>query len=399
MVMIKIRYISALIVSVIVSWLSWGLYAYFFDTTMPLLNINGLKNESYYCGDMPCFISSNKTGDISVWLDDQPLTNKFKLKTYHQEYPFVIPTKTMTNGRHMLKAELVDTTFHQNRTITEHIFYVDNTPLQAALIKPDSSYKVFQGRTLHVQLQVNKEIKTAKVKALTHEYICFPESKNSLIYECFIPITCEEQPNEYLFSADVLDKVGNTLHLDNKLQVVMYPFKKKTLRVSPEKIEEEEKLGFDNKKLEEMIIEIIKNSPREKLWRGAFCTPIDIERISSEFGTIRTTQHKGRYAHKALDVINAPKSVVWATQDGIVVLKDRFAFSGNTVIVDHGWEIISLLFHLDDFANISVNEKIAKGNPIGTIGKTGYATGYHLHWEMRVNNIPIDPMQWTKTTF
>ncbi len=399
MVMIKIRYISALIISIIIGWFAWGLYAYFFDTTMPLLNIQGLKNDSYYCGDIQCFVSSNKTGDISVWLDDQALTNKFKLKTDQQEYPFVIPTKTIPNGQHRLKIELIDTTFRKNKTIAEHIFYVDNRPLQAALIKPDTSYKVFQGRTLHLQLQVNKEIKTAKAKALAREYTCFPESKNSLIYECFIPISCEEQPNEYLFSVDVVDKVGNTLHLDNKFQVVMYPFKKKRLEVSPEKIKKEEEIGLDNKKFEGMINEIIKNSPQEKLWRGAFCNPIDIERISCEFGTIRTTQHKGRYAHKALDVINTPKSVVWAPQDGIVVLKERFAFSGNTVIIDHGWGIISLFFHLDDFANIATNGKIAKGNPIGTIGKTGYATGYHLHWEMRVDGVAVDPMQWTKTTF
>jgi murein DD-endopeptidase MepM/ murein hydrolase activator NlpD len=110
---------------------------------------------------------------------------------------------------------------------------------------------------------------------------------------------------------------------------------------------------------------------------------------------VRTTQHKGRYAHKALDIINSPKSVVWSTQDGKVVLKDRFAFSGNTVVIDHGMGVLSLFFHLDNFADIKEGDKIAKGEPIGTIGKTGYADGYHLHWEMRVDNIPVDPMQWT----
>ncbi len=397
--MIKMRYISALILSIIIGWLVWVTYAHFFDTAIPTLKIEGLKNDSYYCGDIQCLISSNKTGDISIWLDNQPLINKFKFKANQQEYPFVIPTKTIPNGQHQLKTELVDTTFNKNKALAEYVFYVDNRPLQAALIKPDTSYKVFQGRTLHMQLQTNKEIKSAVVKALANEYTCFPESKNSLIYECFIPISCEEQPNEYLFSVDITDNVGNTLHLDNKFQVVIYPFKKHTLQVNAEKIKKEEELGIDNKKFEETIKEISKNSPQKKLWRGAFCTPIDIERISCEFGTIRTTQHKGRYAHKALDVINTPKSVIWAPQDGIVVVKERFASGGNTVIIDHGWGIISLFCHLDDFANIAVNEKITKGNPIGTIGKTGYATGYHLHWEMRINNIPIDPMQWTKTTF
>jgi murein DD-endopeptidase MepM/ murein hydrolase activator NlpD len=119
----------------------------------------------------------------------------------------------------------------------------------------------------------------------------------------------------------------------------------------------------------------------------------------SALQSVRTTQEKGRYVHKAVDVINMPKSVVWSTQDGVVVVKQRFVNSGNTVIVDHGWGVFSLFFHLDNFADINVGKKIAKGNPIGTLGKTGYATGYHLHWEMRVNNIPVDPLQWTKSNF
>ena len=179
----------------------------------------------------------------------------------------------------------------------------------------------------------------------------------------------------------------------------MFPFPKSTLHISEERVQEEQELGKDDKLFEERIQEITKNSPFEKLWKGEFCTPIEIQRVTSEFGVVRTTQHKGRYAHKALDIINAPRSVVWATQDGIVVLKDRFAASGNTIIIDHGMGVLSMFFHLDDFAKIEEGDKIAKGNPIGTIGKTGYAKGYHLHWEMRVNNIQVDPMQWTKPVF
>ena len=130
-----------------------------------------------------------------------------------------------------------------------------------------------------------------------------------------------------------------------------------------------------------------------------FYAPTDIKAVTTDFGTVRTTQHRGLYAHKAVDVTNTPRSVVWSTQDGIVVLKDRFAHSGNTVAVDHGYGIVSLFFHLDNFANINAGDKIKRGNPVGTLGMTGHATGYHLHWEMRVNNIAVDPLQWIKPGF
>ncbi len=189
------------------------------------------------------------------------------------------------------------------------------------------------------------------------------------------------------------------MRLDNKFQVVAYPFKKVNMHIDEEIIKQEEALGQSTNLFEDRMAKLTECSAKEKLWKGAFCTPIDIARVTGEFGTVRTTQHKGRYAHKAIDVVNAPRSVVWAPQDGVVVMKDRYEHSGNTVVIDHGYGILSLFFHLDNFTKIAVGDKVAKGNPIGYIGKTGYAKGYHLHWEMRVNNIAIDPMQWTKTTF
>jgi murein DD-endopeptidase MepM/ murein hydrolase activator NlpD len=259
--------------------------------------------------------------------------------------------------------------------------------------------QVFQGRTLHVQFQVNKEIRQAQVHTLSHAYDCYPESKNSSLYECFIPIACEETPNEYLLAVEITDNVGNRLNLDSKFQVVVYPFKKQTLMVSKEKVQESKELGKSISERENRMQALAEKSTPEKLWRGTFCTPIDVDRISCEFGAIRTTQEKGRYMHKALDLLSAPKSVVWATQAGVIVLKERFEDTGNTVVIDHGQGILSLFCHLDDYAPIEVGQKIALGNPIGTLGKTGYATGYHLHWEMRINNVAIDPMQWTKSTF
>lgn len=374
-------------------------YNYFFDSSIPTITIAGLENEGWYCGDAQCRVSSNKKGSLSVWLDGQPLISNYRLSLKEHEHPFVIPTKTIANGKHSLKVELTDRSFAKNKVVIEKQFQVDNVPLQAAFVRPEADYKTFQGRTLHLQFQVNKEIKEAKVQALSRAFECFPESKGSSIYECYLPVACEETPNEYLFAVNITDKVGNTLSLDSKFQVVMFPFKKQNLQVSTEKVAEEKALGLDSAQLEQIVASLVQNSPKEKMWRGPFCIPIDAARTTCEFGTIRTTQEKGRYMHKGLDIVNIPKSVVWAPQDGIVIHKERYAFTGNTVIIDHGCGVLSLFFHLDNFADIKEGQKIAQGNPIGTVGKTGYATGYHLHWEMRVNNVQVDPMQWTKTNF
>ncbi len=394
--MVFFKHISKIVVIIIASWMGWQLYAYFLDTTIPSIIITGIYENGYYSGDARCCIQSDKNGEVSLWLDGQSIAHNVKMKAHQEGQPFVMQTKTLSNGKHVVKVEFSDSSFHCNKIEVNREFYTDNAPLQAVLVKSGTAYKVFQGRTLHIQFQTNKEIKSAFINLLSRTFECFPETKNSKIYECFIPIECEEQPNEYLFTIDIEDKVGNILRVDNKFQIVVYPFKKEVIAVTSDKVKEEKQLGKDSKVLEDAIAQLSQESPDEKLWRGSFCAPIEIQRVSCEYGTIRTTQHKGRYAHKAVDVINAPRSVVWAPQDGIVVLKDRFAASGNTIIIDHGLGILSLFYHLDNFADIEVGQKIAQGNPIGTIGKTGFATGYHLHWEMRIHNIPVDPLQWIK---
>ena len=82
-----------------------------------------------------------------------------------------------------------------------------------------------------------------------------------------------------------------------------------------------------------------------------------------------------------------------------MIIKDRYVMSGNTIVLDHGCGIFTLYYHLEDFADIEIGDFVKKGNPMGRIGKTGYATGYHLHWELRVNNVSVDPFQWTEETF
>ncbi len=394
-----IRYIRYLILTLILAftaWIGYKVYLYFFDKTVPVVMISGLENGGHYCGDVQCAVLSSKSGELSVKLDNQSL---FKISVGRQEQFFPIPTRPLPNGSHVLKIEFLDSRFNRNKASQEINFVVDNVPLQAAFVKADSDHKVFQGRTLHVQFQANKELKDAQVQILSKSYPCFPETKNSLIYECYVPVPCEETPNEYLFNVAITDRVGNTLNLDNRFQIVAFPFKKQNLKLDPEKVKHEHEVGIDSSEREMKLAQLAAESQREKLWRGAFCAPIDIQQITCEFGAVRTTQEKGRYMHKALDVYNAPRSVVWAPQDGVVVLKDRYADAGNTIVIDHGFGLLSLFYHLEDFSKVEVGQKVAKGNPIGTIGKTGYATGYHLHWEMRINNIAVDPMQWTKQIF
>lgn len=399
---LRVKNIIFFAIVALIGFVGWRYYCYFFDTTVPVVVVEGIEPDGWYAGDTQCIIKGSdgyKISDISVWLDGKVLVNNFKINKKSFEYVVPLATKTIPQGKHVLKLEVSDAAYNKHTTTHEFNFNVDNLPLQAAFVKSDTDFKVFQGRTLHIQFQVNKEIKEAKTRTLASEFLCVPEAPHSPIYECFIPIACEEPANEHIVTIDIVDKVGNTVSLDAKFLVVMFPFKKQNLTLSAEKIKQENEAGLSIKQLDADLEEVTARSPQKKLWQGSFYAPVDIKGISTEFGTIRTTQERGKYPHNAVDVLSTPRGVIWATQDGIVVLKNRYAHSGNTIAIDHGCGIISLFFHLDSFAQINVGDKIKKGNPVGTLGMTGYASGYHLHWEMRINNIPVDPMQWIKSDF
>lgn len=386
----------------LMSWTTFTIYNYFFDTTVPEVSLRGIESNGYYGGDVSCILLAHdgyKVAYITILLDGKPLINRYHINKRSCEYPFILPTKTIPNGKHTIKIIIEDGAYNHNVTEKELTINVDNNPLQATFVRPEIDLKVFQGRTLHIQFQVNKEIKEAYIKTLSQTYACYSESPNSLVYDCYIPIKTDETPNEYMLALEIADHVGNTLSLENKFQIIMFPFKKTKLILNPEKIKKENEIGLPERALEQELEELTKKSPAQKLWQGSFYAPCDMKGISTDFGTVRITQERGKYPHNAVDLVGTPKSVIWATQDGIVVLKNRYAHAGNTIVIDHGCGLLSLFFHLDNFAAINVGDRIKKGNPIGTLGMTGYASGYHLHWGMRLNNIDIDPLQWTKHDF
>lgn len=399
--MVRAKTFIRLAFVVIVGFIGLKSYHYFFSASVPTIAVKGIENGGYYAGTIQCTLSGSdayKVADISIWLDNAPLVNKYRVNRKEFEHQCAINSQPLALGKHTLRVEATSGSYHRGKTVQEYIFDVDNTPLQAAFVRSGSD-KVFQGRTLHVQFQVNKDIQSAQVKTLSQTFDAVPESKHSPVYEAFIPIDCEENPNEYLLSVDIKDRVGNIQVLENKFQIMPYPFKRQTLTIDAEFVKTEAEKGLEQKLLLEELMKITQQSPKEKRWHGAFCVPTDMTVLTCDFGTIRTTKEKGRYMHKAVDLGARKKSVVWAAQDGIVVVKDRYARSGNTVVVDHGCGVLSLYCHLDSFANITVGERVDKGNPLGVMGKTGFATGEHLHWELLVNNIQVDPMQWVKPNF
>jgi murein DD-endopeptidase MepM/ murein hydrolase activator NlpD len=141
-------------------------------------------------------------------------------------------------------------------------------------------------------------------------------------------------------------------------------------------------------------------------WRISSTQPLPLTqpvrgRLSSPFGLRRYFNGQARNPHTGLDIAVPQGTPIAAAASGKVVKTGHYFYTGKTVMIDHGQKVVTLYGHLNTIA-VSVGQWVKRGQKIGTVGKTGRATGPHLHWSVSLNQTLIDPklvMQWNESFF
>ncbi|MGY2491297.1 M23 family metallopeptidase [Cupriavidus sp. CP313] len=121
-------------------------------------------------------------------------------------------------------------------------------------------------------------------------------------------------------------------------------------------------------------------------------SPVEFSRISSGFGWRNHPLHHQWIQHKGVDFAAPTGTRVFATGDGIVEFFGREAGYGNVVILKHEGGFSTYYAHLSGYADIQSGQGVTQGQLIGYVGQTGTATGPHLHYEFRFNDVPQNPL-------
>ena len=100
-----------------------------------------------------------------------------------------------------------------------------------------------------------------------------------------------------------------------------------------------------------------------------------------------------RRQHNGVDLAAAHGTPVYATADGRIGRAQWFGSYGNYVQIEHGGELQTRYAHLSSYT-VEAGEMVRKGDLIGYIGSTGRSTGPHLHYEVRVDGEPVDPIPY-----
>jgi murein DD-endopeptidase MepM/ murein hydrolase activator NlpD len=119
--------------------------------------------------------------------------------------------------------------------------------------------------------------------------------------------------------------------------------------------------------------------------------------ITGSFGE-RIDPFNGEGAfHSGVDIGSTYGQAVVAPADGIVVFADFMGGYGRAIVLDHGHSISTRYGHLSNFA-VAVGQQVHRGDTIGYVGLSGRSTGPHLHYEVRINDTPVNPHKYLRLT-
>ena len=131
-------------------------------------------------------------------------------------------------------------------------------------------------------------------------------------------------------------------------------------------------------------------------WDSAFAKPVSRD-ITLDFAI--KTVFEGSSAqgiHQGLDFVANKGAKIFASANGIVRLAQDFDVQGKTIVLDHGLGVCTVYNYLDSMT-VTEGQEVTKGDPIGTLGSSGLVKLVHLHWELRVMGIAVDPSIWLET--
>ncbi len=154
------------------------------------------------------------------------------------------------------------------------------------------------------------------------------------------------------------------------------------------------------------LIEIVSQVSPIPMWNGRFTNPSDSENcFTSFYGTRRdytdingSTDLNYLGFHSGLDFCGGTGLQIDAAADGIVVFSGDTIVRGSATIIDHGWGVFTGYYHQSE-NYVQTGQTVKAGEVIGLVGATGRVTGAHLHWEVWVNGVQVNPMTWLNQPF
>ena len=245
------------------------------------------------------------------------------------------------------------------------------------------------GEVVVLEVRPSEPVVTVQATAFGSTIRFFSDGSGG-VWRGVVGIDLEARPDDYPVAVRATLGNGDTLRATYVLSVAPKEFPTRRLSVNPSFVNPPadvlDRIGREASRQRE----IFQTSSAERQWEGGFLRPVPGDSTSS-FGRRSVYNGEPRSPHSGTDFRAGEGTPIAAPNAGTVVLAGDLYFSGNVVIIDHGWGLYSYFAHLSSI-DVGEGETIEVGQRVGAVGATGRVTGPHLHWTVRLNDARVDPL-------
>lgn len=252
---------------------------------------------------------------------------------------------------------------------------------------------VVQGETLHLTIVTEMPVEiSGNFNGENLQF--FTENENE--YHSFLGIHALAEPGVYPLFIFIESDHGSHVVVEQQVLLASGFYPNEWVRIDDIIYLDEDKIAEEDAYLEPYRLQITPT----RYWDGRFQFPVDEPCPSSFFGS-RRDYNNGLlfYFHSGVDFrVCAQNLNIYAVAPGRVILAKEMFTLGNAVYIDHGWGVISGYAHLREFT-VEEGDFVQAGDLIGIIGNTGRSAGPHLHFEILISGIHVNPLTWLNQTF
>jgi murein DD-endopeptidase MepM/ murein hydrolase activator NlpD len=256
-------------------------------------------------------------------------------------------------------------------------------------IKPAAAAGVRQGSVARVDIRSAKPLARLEATVLDRP-ITFILDTGGRAASGLVGVAADARPGTHAITIHAETTTGERLDVTRDLLVAKAQFRSQTLRVDPRFVQPPADALPRIDKERARIAAIAHAVDRERPWQAPFGKPLATV-VTEPYGVRRTFNGELASQHRGVDLKGAMGAEIAAPGAGRVVLADNLYYTGNTVIIDHGCGVQSLLAHMSRI-DVKEGQIVERGEIVGEVGATGRVTGPHLHWSAWVGGVSIDPL-------
>ena len=204
-------------------------------------------------------------------------------------------------------------------------------------------------------------------------------------YKAIVAIGYSKPPAIYPITIQVGEEV-----ISYEVEVVKGDFEVQNLQISSETTGNTIYSDKANAEYREKIWSLYDTANDEIYWDGPFVQPAT-GRVSSPYGIIRyINDDPTPQRHGGVDFAIPLGTPLIAPNHGKIELAEFLQLTGNTIVIEHGGGLKTHIYHMDSLS-VNTGDMVTKGDLLGTVGTTGFSTGPHLHYEIKMGNQSINP--------